>query len=324
MTYDIKKQLDARAGNAKTSGTALQGKWELVSDCESLTSQAGTLGVWSAVGSPTSVTLNTSVEKQGSGCIDVDLASTSLNTGCKFTLDTSANWQAYNYLGFWIESTATTSAGNITVSLDDSYGNEVLASQDVQALLVADYWIYVPIPLAACTSKLDIKVIKIICEDEIGTTDYFIDNVEVFEFRAGWGPLKEGIVKKVRVGTTGFAVGDAVELEAVQQSTTLGTGNDPNIQGVAITAGTANSTQQGTEVAWILVEGACILQVNEGLTAGDGMALAVATTLIQEFDDGGGDTPLQYGFYALEDATARYETIMCYCQGQFRRPSAGA
>ncbi len=324
MSYDIKTQMDKRAGNAKTSGTALQGAWVLVSDCESLTTQAGTLGAWSAVGAlgTNGVSIDASVYKQGAGSVEVDLAATSLDTGCKFTATTPFNWSKYNYLGFWYRATNTLSAGNLTLSLDDSNGVETLASVDFPALLVNDKWTYVTIPLAACTNLTDVAVIHIICEDEIGTYDFFVDNLEAFEFRAGKGPLKAGIVKKVKCGTTAFAVGDAVELEPVQQSYSLGTADDARIAGLAITAGTENSTQQGDEVAWILVEGNCILRIDETITAGDGLNLKSGSTTANTYDDGGADVPLQYGFYAVEGG-GQYEDVVCFCQGLRRRPTTG-
>lgn len=327
MAYDIKKQLDKRAKDAKTSGTALQGRWKLLSDCESLTDATGSPGAWTAEGTLGSggVTLNATYYKQGAGSVKVDLATTSVNTGVKYTATVPFNLEAYNYIGLWFYvNGGTLSAGNITMSLDNSQGTEVMASVDFPAIQVADYWVYVPVALSTCTNKKDIAVIHIICEDEIGTYDFYIDNVEAFEYRAGLGPLREAIVKKVRVFTTGFAVGDCVAYDPVTGGYTLGAANGQKNAGFAVTAGTANTTMEGTNEAWVLTDGPVIVKINESVTSGDGLSLADATTGAQLFDDGGADTPLEYVAAALDDGGAQYACINAQCQGLFRKLTAGS
>ena len=323
MAYDLKKEIDARAKNAKTSGTALQGEWTLLSDCERLTTAAGSRGVW-AIDGVSTITADATYYKQGAKSVKCALAATSINTGVKFTATTPFNLEAYNYIGMWFYvNGGTLGAGNITLSLNNSQGDEVLASTDFPAIQLADYWVYVPISLAACTEKKDIAVIHIICEDEIGTYNFYVDNLEAFEFRAGLGPLREAVVKKVRVGTVGFAIGDAVAYEPVGGGYVIGLANGIVNAGFAISAGTANTTMEGTEEAWVLVEGPVILKANEALTAGDGMSLADGTTGAQLWDDGGTDTPMEYTCTALEDCGAQYACLNAHCKGLIRRGTTG-
>lgn len=323
MAYDIGQKIEERASDAKSSGTALQGNWVLISDCEALTTGAGSRGVW-AIDGVSTITADDTYYKQGAKSVKCALGATSVNTGVKFTATTSLNLEAYNYIGLWFYvNGGTLSAGNITLSLDNSNGVEVLASTDFPAIQVADYWVYVPISLSACTEKRDIKVIHIICEDEIGTYNFYIDNVEAFEFRAGLGPLRQGVVKKVRVGTVGFAIGDAVAYEPVGGGYVIGLANGIVNAGYAITAGTANTTMEGTNEAWILVEGPVIVKANEALTAGDGISLADGTTTAQLVDDGGADTPMEYFCIALEDCGAQYACLNANCQGLVRRGTTG-